>query len=125
MKQSMFYGAPASIFKKAAMLRGNPTSAEVKLWQRLKGNQVLGLRFKAQHPIDLYIADFYCHHAKVVIEIDGLNHGNKIQKFDDEIRTINLNDLGIEVIRFTNDEVNTSIESVIAKIVNVVSKRIT
>jgi len=89
MKQSMFYRAPASIFKKAAMLRGNLTSAEVKLWQRLRGNQILGLRFKAQHPIDLYIADFYCHRAKVVIEIDGLNHCTKVQKFGDEIRTLN------------------------------------
>ena len=121
----MFYGAPAYIFKKAAMLRCNPTSAEIKLWQRLKSNQLLGLRFKAQHPIDLYIADFYCHRAKVVIEIDGLNHRNRIQKFDDEIRTINLNDFGIEVIRFTNDEIDTRIESVIAKIVNVLSERIT
>ncbi len=70
----MFYGAKPSIFKNAEKLRKNMTSAETKLWNSLSNKQLSGFRFKNQHPIHAFIVDFYCHKAKLVIEIDGEVH---------------------------------------------------
>ena len=64
----MFYGAKPEIFRRARMLRVKMTIEEKLLWNKLKDNQ-LSFRFKPQHPIDIYIADFYCHALKLVIEI--------------------------------------------------------
>ncbi|GAB4246991.1 MAG: hypothetical protein Tsb0034_26070 [Ekhidna sp.] len=72
--ENMFYGATPSIFEKAKMLRQNMTRQELILWKELSANKLLGLRFKAQHPIGNFIADFYCHKLKLVIEIDGDSH---------------------------------------------------
>ena len=71
---SMFYNAKPHIFEKAKVLRKNMTDAEIKLWKQLKGKKLLGLRFRPQHPIDIFIADFYCHQAKLVAEIGGRIH---------------------------------------------------
>ena len=71
---SMFYNAKPHIFEKAKMLRKNMTEAEQKLWGKLKREKMLGLRFRPQHPIDIFIADFYCHPIKLVIEVDGGIH---------------------------------------------------
>ncbi len=84
MNREMFYGAGPEIFAKAKILRQKMTTAEKLLWQRLKENQ-LGYRFKPQHPIDIFIADFYCHALKLVIEVDGQIHDH--QKDYDEGRT--------------------------------------
>ena len=113
---SMFYGAKAHIFDKAKALREKMTSAELLLWEQLKGKKILGLRFRAQHPIDIFIADFYCHPLKLIIEIDGGIHKNKDQKEHDIGRTTELNEWGIKVVRFTNEEVVQDIEKVIQEI---------
>ena len=102
---SMFYNAKPHIFEKAKALRNNMTNSELTLWEKLKGKQMLGLRFRPQHPIDIIIADFYCHPIKLVIEIDGGIHKTTEQKEYDIGRTAELNYLGIEVIRFTNEEI--------------------
>ena len=68
---SMVYGARPAILEKAKMLRLSMTQHEKMLWQELKSNKISRLRFKAQHPIDTFIADFYCHKIKLVIEMDG------------------------------------------------------
>jgi cyclase len=60
MDRKMFFGANTDLFKKAKQLRENMTAAEKALWNRLRENQ-LGVRFKPQHPLDIFIADFYCH----------------------------------------------------------------
>ena len=99
---SMFYNAKADLFAKADLLRKNLTQAESLLWKRLRNNQ-LGVRFKSQHPIDIFIADFYCHKLKLVIEIDGGMH--LAQKEHDDGRTSEMEYMGIKVIRFTNEEV--------------------
>jgi len=114
--RKMFYGAKPQIFAKAKELRENLTKAENELWNKLRANQLLGLRFKSQHPIQNYIADFYCHKLKLVIEVDGGYHEPKDQGEYDLGRTYDLNDLGIQVIRFSNEEVLSSIENVIKKI---------
>lgn len=70
----MFYGAKPHIYKKAKFLRKNMTDSELKLWEVLKGKKILGLRFRSQHPIDIFIADFYYHPVKLVVEVDGGIH---------------------------------------------------
>ena len=101
--------------EKAKELRDNMTVAEQLLWQRLKRNQ-LSHRFKPQHPIDIFIADFYCHELKLVIEVDGSIHDQ--QKEYDSGRTEELENNNITVIRFSNDEVINDIENVMARIKN-------
>ena len=112
----MFYNAKPHIFEKAKVLRTNMTDAELRLWEKLRNNQILGLRFRAQHPIDIFIADFYCHVLKLVIEIDGGVHDDEEQTVYDKGRTAELNNLGIEVIRFSNLEVVNDVDFVVEKI---------
>ena len=120
---TMFYGAKPHIFEKAKALRKNMTDSELKLWECLKGKKMLGLRFRPQHPIDIFIADFYCHPLKIVIEVDGGIHKTIDQKEYDIGRTAELNDWGIEVFRFTNEEIENNINHVIEKIKLISEKR--
>jgi len=119
---SMFYGAKADIFKKAAELRNNMTKAEQVLWEHLQKNKVGGYRFKPQHPIKFFIVDFYCHKAKLVIEIDGNIHEIQQIKERDEGRTYEINELGLKLIRFTNDEVINETKKVVEKIIEELQK---
>jgi very-short-patch-repair endonuclease len=66
----MFFGAKPSLFKLAKQLRKEETEAEKILWSRINRNQMNGLQFRRQHPINIFIADFYCAKIKLVIEID-------------------------------------------------------
>lgn len=77
---TMFYNAKPHIFEKAKLLRENMTIPEQILWQQLKGKKMLNLRFRPQHPVDRFIADFYCHPIKLVIEVDGGIHKSKRSK---------------------------------------------
>ena len=77
---SMFYNAKPHIFSKAQLLRNNMTNAEKLLWEKIRKKQILNLKFRSQHPIDIFIADFYCHQIKLVIEIDGEIHNLKDHK---------------------------------------------
>ena len=81
-------------FEKAKALRMRETKSEKILWDKLKNNQLDGLKFRRQHPISLYIADFYCHKFKLIIELDGKYHEEKEQKIIDTIMNDNVpNDL--------------------------------
>ena len=111
----MFYGANRYIFKNAKELRKNLTVAEMHLWSRLNKSQ-LGVRFKRQHPINVFIADFYCHKYKLVVEVDGEYHNNEEQLESDKRRTAALEGFGITVIRFTNEEVMNEIDRVVEEI---------
>jgi hypothetical protein len=62
----------------ARTLRKHPTRAEESLWQRLRGSRFHGAKFRRQVPFDGYVVDFYCHAAKLVVEIDGKQHGSRI-----------------------------------------------
>lgn len=110
---SMFYNAKPHIFEKAKVLRNNMTASELKLWDCLKGKQIFGLRFRPQHPIDIFIADFYCHPIKLVIEVDGGIHKSVNQNEYDIGREAELNYWGIKVIRFTNEQIDNDIQHVI------------
>lgn len=111
----MYYGAEPIIFELAKKLRNNVTPTEMILWGRLK-EKFPELKFRRQHPISIYIADFYCHSKKVIIEIDGSIHNLPDVKNNDEIRQKDLEDLGIKVIRFTNKEISNNLEATLEKI---------
>ncbi len=113
---NMFFNAKPGIFAKAKALRKNMTPAELKLWQHIKDNKISGLRFRRQHPIDIFIADFYCHKLRLIIELDGKIHNNSTNQEYDKNRTAELERLGIKVIRFTNEEVLEDVENVVEKI---------
>ncbi len=115
MKENMFYGAGSIIFKRAAELRTNPTPMEEHLWHFLSKSK-LGLRFKRQHPIGNYIADFYCHSIKLVIEIDGSIHNSTEQQIIDKEKDEFYQSVGIRVIRITNKTLNNSTEEVLNSI---------
>ena len=114
-KWSMHYGAAPKIFELAELLRGRMTEAEKILWECLKKND-WQLNFRRQHPISIYIADFYCHQIKLVIELDGGYHENTEVKLNDEFRENDIKGLGINILRFKNEEVVDGIEIVLLKI---------
>ena len=111
----MFYGAGNLIFENAKRLRENPTNAETVLWGYLK-QRPLGQKFRRQHPIGIYIADFYCHALKLVIEVDGDIHADPEVAERDKRRQIDLEQDGLTVIRFKNEEVEKKLEDVIKEI---------
>jgi len=120
---SIFYNVKPHIFEKARHLRRNMTLAEQKLWELLKEKQIQSLRFRAQHPIDIFIADFYCHSLKLVIEVDGGIHQSSEQIEYDIGREAEINHWGIKVIRFTNAEIEGEIDRVVDVINDICSKR--
>jgi very-short-patch-repair endonuclease len=83
-------------------LKKNPTKAENILWQFLKTNQT-GHHIRRQHIIDVFVADFVCLKKKVVIEVDGKIHLNRVD--EDLVRTARLKTKGYRVVRFSNEEV--------------------
>lgn len=102
--------------------RKNPTEAEDILWQRIRNNQ-LGVKVRRQHSIGGFIVDFALLEVKLVIEVDGEYHNNEDQKIYDEARTEFLKGYGLEIIRFTNEEVIEKTEEVIRKIKDEIKKR--
>lgn len=103
--------------------RSNPTEAEKKLWEGLRGKKIAGFKFRRQHIISNYIGDFVCLTEKLIIEVDGLHHQIPENKISDAERTQELNRLGFKVIRFTNDEVLNNIDFVIKKIETTIKER--
>lgn len=108
ISNNMFFGAPAESFMKASLLRKNMTVAESILWEELRNKRLLNLKFRRQHPIGIYIVDFYCHELKLVIEVDGEYHQFKDQMQKDFIRTEILEEFGLKVVRFNNEEIENN-----------------
>ena len=98
-------------------MRNKPTDAERFLWEALSGKKLEGYKFRRQHIIGNYIADFICLKENLIIEIDGLFHQLPENKTNDEERTKWLNSEGFQVIRFTNNEVLFGLDKVLDKIV--------
>ena len=116
IEKNMFFGAKAELFTLALQLRKNPTEAERAMWKILRMFRQSGFPFRRQHPIEFYIADFYCHKLKLVIEVDVEIHTeNEIQSHD-EGRTGELDRFGIKVLRFTNDQIFHDRDLVVEKI---------
>ncbi len=99
-------------------LRTKATPQEVKLWGRLRKNQ-LGYRFRRQQSIGWYIVDFYCPEKKLAVEIDGSQHMESMGY--DKMRTDFLNLRGISVLRFWDSDVDENIHAVTRKILNSLS----
>jgi very-short-patch-repair endonuclease len=112
----MYFGATPNIFKKARELRKFETESEKILWRRLNKNQLLGLQFRRQHPINQFIADFYCPKIKLVVEVDGSIHELPENIEYDIARSEILNDFGITVIRFSNLQILEDIDFTIKEI---------
>jgi cyclase len=111
----MFEGANPLVFELAKDLRHNMTEAEKVLWMHLRAG-VHGLKIRRQHPIGVYIADFYCHKVRLIIEVDGLIHDNPEMKDYDQKREQDLNSLGYSILRFANKEIFNDIENVLKMI---------
>jgi adenine-specific DNA-methyltransferase len=97
----------------ARVQRARPTDAEYKLWWLLRSKRLAGLRFRRQQPIGPYIADFYCAAAKLIVELDGSQHGLDANVGYDERRTRWLEARGYRVLRFFNDGVLRDPKSVV------------
>ncbi len=98
----------------ARQLRKNPTRAEDILWRCLRGSRFHNAKFRRQVRFDRYFVDFYCHSSKLVIELDGKQH----EWFSDYDagRSEVLERLGVHVMRFTNEEVCSDLDSVLARV---------
>jgi very-short-patch-repair endonuclease len=111
-----YFGALAETKARAAELRKNMTTAEKVLWQQLRNRKFGGLKFRRQHPVDIFIIDFYCHERKLAIEVDGEIHNQVDQKEWDENRSFELNEFGIQILRFSNEDVISHTEKVVDSI---------
>jgi very-short-patch-repair endonuclease len=111
------------IKSRARELRKRSTLSEKKLWYYLRNHKLRGLKFNRQFPIcfgdtgkrSYFIADFYCHQHKLIIELDGSIHDLMEEK--DQNRTDMLQQLGFNIIRFRNNEIENSIDYVLSTII--------
>lgn len=94
-----------SLLNNARNLRKDSTEAEEVLWTFLRNRKLSGHKFRRQQPLEGFILDFYCDAAKLGVEVDGSIHFLKEISEYDEQRTLFLKEFGIEIIRFSNEEV--------------------
>ena len=114
--EQLHKGAKPSTHQHARELRQRSTEAEQKLWALLRNKQLNGKKFRRQHAIAGYVADFYCHESKLIIELDGNFHKNIDVKASDRARTALLNEMGITVLRFWNNELINDSQKVLQTI---------
>ena len=107
---------PETRTARARDLRKRQTHAEATLWQHLRASRLDGLRFRRQHPIDRYFADFACVSLSLVIELDGRIHDEDDHQLNDYHRQQAIETLGWSVLRFTNEQVIGSTPAVLAAI---------
>jgi very-short-patch-repair endonuclease len=112
----VMFGASRQLVEQARELRLNMTEAEEILWAQLRGRRFKGYKFRRQHPAYKFILDFYCHKARLCIEVDEGIHGDEDVSDRDSNRTFELEQLGIRVERVTNNEIENEIEKVLEKI---------
>jgi very-short-patch-repair endonuclease len=99
--------------ERAKSLRRVLTPSEEVLWERLRDRQVDGLKFRRQVPIGPYVADFFCHELRLVLELDGSINDEESQVAHDENRDANLQALGYRILRFPNRIVREDIASIL------------
>ncbi|MCC7447509.1 MAG: DUF559 domain-containing protein, partial [Anaerolineae bacterium] len=106
------------IIDAARQLRQNQTSAEAVLWECLRDRRLNNLKIRRQHPIKgtQYVADFYCNEGSLIIELDGPIHDQ--QREADQVRQADIEQLGYRVLRFTNEQVDHHLESVLITILD-------
>ncbi|MEK7308895.1 MAG: endonuclease domain-containing protein [Nitrospirota bacterium] len=106
----------------ARTLRNNSTKAEIKLWSYLKRKQLSGYDFNRQKPIGNYIADLFCSTLMLAIELDGYTHGFEEIFERDKKKEQRLNEIGITVLRYKDDDVTNNTEGVLEDIKNCIKK---
>ncbi len=102
---------PKKVIQRARELRVQQTHAEQLLWAALRRHNLGGLKFRRQHPVGPYFADFACVSHRLIIEVDGGYHD--VVAIHDLQRQRSLEDDGWTVLRFSNDDVTTDVESVV------------
>ncbi|MFG0283857.1 MAG: endonuclease domain-containing protein [Phycisphaerales bacterium JB039] len=107
---------------RALELRKRQTPPEGILWSELRNRQVAGLKFRRQCPLGDYIADFYCHEAALIVEVDGLRHSFQGRE-QDERRDAWMRERGIETLRVSVSSITKDVKSVVSQIRNVAVKR--
>jgi very-short-patch-repair endonuclease len=110
---------PTRTREHARELRQGGTDAEHKLWQRLRAGQLNGLKFRRQHPVPPYIVDFYCNAMKLVVELDGSQHNDEV----DRTRTRFLQSQGLKVLRYWDNEVLQQMDVVLEVILSAAGNR--
>ncbi|MFA5973568.1 MAG: endonuclease domain-containing protein [Lentimicrobiaceae bacterium] len=112
------FGAKRELFENARDLRKCETEAEKILWNALRSRRCEGLKFRRQHPVQQFILDFYCHEYLLGIEVDGSVHETEDAKEYDLNRTAELENLGITILRFNNEQVKNNLKGVLLEIRN-------
>ena len=100
-------------------MRHDATDAEHRMWQLLRAQRFMNLKFRRQHVIEPYIVDFFCHELGLVVELDGGQHNTDVGVVYDNGRTQFLEALGLKVIRYWNDDVLNRSEVVLADLWNI------
>jgi very-short-patch-repair endonuclease len=114
--KDMHVGAKPELFRYAQEMRKNSTESEEALWHILRKFRYEGYIFRRQHPVDIFIADFYCHKLKLIVEVDGdVHESDQAMEYDDG-RSAELEKYGLNVLRFTNDQVLKETDKVILRI---------
>ena len=108
----------------ARSLRTRSTAAERRLWAMHRRRRLDGLRFRRQHPLGPFVLDFYCAAARLGIEVDGGVHDGDDQRCRDTHRAKALTAQGIEILRFSNDDVTGQLHHVLKSIAEVARGRL-
>ena len=103
--------------RQARRFRKMPTDAEKRLWSHLRNRELVGFKFRRQHPFAIRILDFYCEEAKLAIELDGSGHSCDLKRDDDLDREIELYEKGVRILRFSNSEVFENLDAVLNLII--------
>jgi cyclase len=122
MERKMHAGAIKELYQRAGELRNNSTHAEQILWGYSK-SKPSGYKFRRQHPYSIYILDFYCHSLKLVIEVDGSIHEKEEIKQNDKERQYLPEKDKLTVLRFSNNEIEQCLETVMKSIEEFILKR--
>jgi len=103
-------------------LRNAPTAAEAALWRHLQRRQILGQKFRRQYSIGRYVVDFFCVECDIAIELDGAPHYRELREEYEAERTVFIQSLGIEILRFENKIVFQNMEGVLETIREAIRK---
>jgi very-short-patch-repair endonuclease len=99
-------------------LRNKSTPGEILLWKKLRAGSMMNYTFNRQKPINRYIVDFYCKPLNLVIEVDGAYHYEREQRIKDEERQKTLEEMGLKLLRFSEQEVRKDMDVVLKTIEN-------
>ncbi len=107
--------------RKAKALRADVPDAEKLLWSHLRAGQMEGHKFRRQHPIGPYVADFACVKSKLVIEVDGFTHTSDGEVAHDKKRDAYMVSFGWHILRFWNEHIYRDIDTVLGEIIDTLS----